>query len=101
MFKHVVMWRLKPEADGRSRWENAVELKERLERLPPRIPELRDLEVGLNVSSSDAAADILLITAFASERDYQVYREHPEHERVVHFIRTIVADRQVVDYRVE
>ena len=40
MYKHIVLWKFKEQADGKSREELAVEVKRRLDELPTHIPEI-------------------------------------------------------------
>ncbi len=98
MIKHIVIWKLKDEALGKTREENARELKSRLEALKDRIPQLRAIEVGLNVKPSDAAGDAVLYSEFDSLDDLAAYADHPAHQEVLEFVRSIVSTRTVVDY---
>ena len=45
MIKHVVMWRFKEEAEGRTKLENMEELKRQLLALIPLIPEIKKMEI--------------------------------------------------------
>ena len=49
MFKHVVMWRFIDGAGGKTKKEHSLWVKEHLEALVGVIPEIRSLEVGVNV----------------------------------------------------
>jgi len=98
MFMHTVMWRVKSEARGQTATENSYELKNRLEALKNRIPEIRRLEVGLNKLDSEAAADVVLHTAFDDAEAFVRYRDHPEHRALVTWISEVVSERRVVDY---
>jgi quinol monooxygenase YgiN len=98
MVKHLVFWKLKPEAGDRAKV--VAQMKELLEALPPLIPALESLEVGVNANESEAAWDMALCTAFESWEDLQRYQEHPRHRKVVEFVRGVVSDRAVVDYEV-
>ena len=98
MFKHIVLWKLKETANGKSREENARLMKERLEELANMVDGLRHLEVGLNVIASDDAADVALYTAFESRAAYQAYYDHPAHKALAGFIKEVRVDRRVIDY---
>ena len=101
MIKHIVMWRLKEEAEGRKAADNAAELKRRLEGLVGRISEIRELEVGININTeSPAAFDVVLYSAFSSPANLAAYAAHPDHQDLLGFVRAIVSDRCVVDYEV-
>jgi len=94
MFKHVVIWKLKDREDQAARQE----MIRQLTTLQMQIPQLRRIEIGIDVLNTPASADILIITEFDSEQDYLVYRDHPGHQAVVGFINSITAERRVVDY---
>ncbi len=98
MIKHIVMWRLKEEAAGQTKADNARAIKTRLEALPQAIPEIRSLEVGLNTKDSERAMDVVLYSEFDSPEALAVYSRHPTHQEVVAFVREIAAESRVVDY---
>ncbi len=101
MFKHIVMWKLRDEADGATRSENANRMKALLERLPEKIDFIQQYEVGLNLSGSSVAYDIVLISGFEDEASFQEYRSHPEHQKILEFIQTVQAEVHLVDYFIE
>jgi hypothetical protein len=100
MIKHIVMWTLKDQAEGAGKAANAAKMKQLLEALPPLIPVLRELEVGVDVFAASPACDVILYSTFASRADLDTYQAHPEHQRVVAFVKQVAATRSVVDYEV-
>jgi len=98
MLKHIVMWRLKDIAEGKNKEENKVIMKGKLLALEGIIPEIKYIEVGLNVNPTDAAYDIVLISHFENEEDLKTYANHPEHVKVAEFIGKVRKERVVVDY---
>lgn len=98
MIKHIVMWKLKEDADGLNRDQIANKIKADLEALNDLIPAIYHLEVGINVIPSDAAFDVSLYSEFTSWDDLKSYMNHPEHQKIVTFIRNAVTARHVVDY---
>ncbi len=94
------MWKLKDYAEGKSKDENAAVMKEMLESLPGKIPEILLLEVGHNMKPSDAAFDIVLYSEFRDEAALSVYQGDPEHLKVAEFVAKIREERVVVDYLV-
>ena len=92
MIKHIVMWKLQDEVEGATRGQNALAIKHQLEGLPAVIPQIRELEVGLNRQASDRSMDVILITGFDSLADLATYRDHPRHRDVAAFIREVVSD---------
>lgn len=98
MLKHIVFFRLKQEADERTKEQNLALLQQRLEALPAEIKEIRDFEVGKDVSKSPASWDLALYSAFDSAEDLERYRVHPSHQAVVELVGRITSERAVVDY---
>ena len=94
MMKHVVMWSFK---EGVS-LEDQLEMKRQLESLQGVVPSLVRIEIGLDVSKTDAAMDMVLCTEFEDESGLKAYATHPEHLKVVEFVKTLVCKRAVVDY---
>ncbi len=103
MIKHVVMWKLKEQAEGNTRIENAVIMKQKLEAMPTLIDELDTAEVGIHLfdDRDDASCDVVLITTCKDEAALKAYAQHPEHLKVVEFIKKVVNERRVVDYRAD
>lgn len=102
MIKHVVMWKLKDIAEGKTKAENAEVMKELLEDLPSKIDQLDTAEVGINIikGDSDAICDVVLTTTCENEEALQAYAVHPDHKKVVQFIMKVAEERRVVDYKV-
>ena len=99
MIKHIVMWRLKEE-DPAEKLEIAKELKKRLENLKNVIPEIVQIEAGINFNQAEVAFDVVLYSMFVTEKELTDYQNHPEHVKVVEYVKEIVSDRCVVDYEV-
>lgn len=100
MIKHIVLWKLKETAEGRSAAENALEVKRRLEALNGRIPGMLRLEVGIDFSKEDASSDVALYSEFESRAALDVYQSHPLHEEVKGFVMAVRSERRLVDYEV-
>lgn len=98
MVGHIVMWKLKETAEGRTAAENAYIMKEMLEGLPVHITQLRTLHVSTDVFAATQETDVVLYTEFDSAEDLQAYQIHPEHKKCVAFVSAVVAERRVVDY---
>lgn len=100
MIKHIVLWKLKEEAGGKGKKENAAALKSKLEALKPIIPQILELEVGLQMEPNESVFDVALYSIFTGREELEAYQKHPEHQKVVEFVRSVTADRKVVDYEV-
>lgn len=101
MIKHIVFFGIAEMAEGKSRAENALYIKQELEALQALIPELKSIEVGINHPGAPAGNyDIALYSEFESMADLEVYMNHPEHKRVGAYIGKVKTSRACVDYEV-
>ena len=98
MVKHIVMWKLKEQANGNTKTKNAKLIKERLESLNGKIPGLLKLEVGIDFSATEESFDVVLYSEFSSDAELKNYQKHPEHKAVMPFIGEVRQKRAVVDY---
>lgn len=96
MVTHIVMWKLKDEAEGGSREQNAAIMKERLEGLVGRIPGLLSLAVRKNVMPG--GYDLCLIGEYEDIDALKTYRDHPFHKEVQQFVHKVITDRASCDY---
>ena len=79
------MWKLKPEAEGRTAQENALWMKEHLEGLMGVVPQLLECEVGINVALEDLAA----------------YKVHPAHVEISAYCNKVRESRVACDFEVK
>lgn len=98
MLKHIVMWKFKDFAENNSKNENMQIIKERLETLVGIIPEIKKLEIGVNINTSGFAYDMVLYSEFEDEKSLEIYKNHPEHVKVSEFVAKVRDGRTVVDY---
>lgn len=98
MLKHIVMWRFKEGAEGKSRREHALWMKEHLEALVGVIPQIQSLEMGVNEFPSEAAYDAVLTVCFLTKEDLDTYKVHPAHVAVSEHCEGVRECRVVVDY---
>jgi hypothetical protein len=79
MIRHVVVLR----------WNESVtdadltEMAAALDALPTAIAEIADYRHGRDLGLNPANADYAIVADFANTDDYAVYRDHPEHQRVI------------------
>ena len=96
MIKHIVMWKFKDEVTDADK----LEMKRHLEALKGVVPSLVEIEIGLDLSKKEASMDMVLNSEFQTLEDLATYAVHPEHLKVVEFVKPLVCDRAVVDYEV-
>lgn len=98
MVKHIVLWKLKPSAEGADKKTNAIKIKKMLENLQGVVPGAFKLEVGINYNP--AGYDIVLNAEFNDHDALETYQLHPEQLRVAEFISRVAASRVLADYMV-
>ncbi|QOP41600.1 Dabb family protein [Sulfurimonas marina] len=97
MIVHIVMFKFKEE----NKALNLAKVQNKLENLEVLIDELKSMEVGINFTEADRAMDLSLYSTFESVEDLQAYAVHPEHLKVVEFIKEVTLESKVVDYILE
>ena len=97
MIKHIVMWRVVEQ----NKQAAISQIKQALESLPEKITQIKSFEVGINVASSDRAADVVLVSLFNSLEELSLYQQHPEHVKVGMLIKQLTTEGRVVDYEVD
>jgi len=105
MIRHVVMWKLKDEAEGATKEKNAEKMKLILEGLKVNIDEIKSVEVGINITEDDeeagSAFDVVLISDFETELDYTMYTRNAHHKKAIEFINSVIEKRHFVDYKMD
>jgi heme-degrading monooxygenase HmoA len=98
MLKHIVMWKLKENAEGADRAANAREMKRRLDACAGIVPGMRAFEVTLAQPNLEATYDVVLYSEFEDRAALEAYARHPAHQALVPFISAIREARQCMDY---
>jgi hypothetical protein len=93
--RHIVSWQLAA-TDPTEKAAHAAQVVAGLRALVSVVPDIRSLEVG-----TDAAGggnwDVAMVADFDDLDAVSRYQEHPEHQKVAGFIRSVVAARSCVD----
>lgn len=97
--RHVVSWKLAT-TDADARAEQSAEISRLLHSLTGIIPEILSLEVGINILAAGDNFDVVLVAEYDDEAALERYARHPEHQKVAAYIKSVVAARSAVDYRV-
>ena len=97
MIRHIVMWKFKDGAEGKTKLENMEWVREHLYALLPIIPEIKRMEIGVDVTHSSASMDLMLLTEFDTIADLKTYAVHPDHLAVAEYVGKVVESRVVLD----
>lgn len=99
MIKHIVMWKLRDEAHGNSKQQNANLIKEKLELLKGKIEGLIEIEAGVDIKIL-GNYDVVLIALFKDVAALDSYQAHPLHQAIIPFIKEAAIERHAVDYSI-
>jgi hypothetical protein len=95
MFRHVALFSWKPEATDAER----LALAEQLRKLPGMISTIRGFYIGPDAGLNTGNADFAVVAEFDDEAGYLVYRDDPEHRRIIsEYLRPILASRAAVQF---
>ena len=97
MIRHVVMWKFKEEAEGKSKVENMQIVRDSLFALLPIIPEIKKMEIGADIGGTDMSYDMVLIMEFESMEALHTYKVHPEHQKISQYVKKVRTARATVD----
>jgi hypothetical protein len=78
--------------------DDIQEAQTQIEQLIDLVPGVQHIKVGINFADEERAMDMVLISSFASREDLDFYATHPEHLKVIAFIKTIASYTKVVDF---
>jgi len=93
MITHIVFFKLKDRSP-----ENIQRTRDVLAAMDGKIPQLRSLEVGIDVMRSERSYDLALVAKFDSLEDLRAYNDHPVHQEVLKYIATVKDISLAVDY---
>jgi len=90
---HIVLFKLKDRSPG-----NLEKTREVLASMSGKIPQLRHLEVGVDLLHTDRSFDLALVAKFDSLEDLNAYQVHHEHQQVIKYMLTVRESAVAVDY---
>ncbi len=94
MIKHVYLYRLRPEIDSN-------EVKKRLLTLREMVPQIADMEVGLNFKPAENAYDLIEFCTFKSREDFVAFGANEYHEQIRQYMKNVQLDGVKIDYEME
>lgn len=94
MLTHVVFFKFNPNTSE----TDITHAMEALQGLPPLIPEIKEFRFGRDIIHSERSYDLALVSSFEDLAAMQRYQEHPEHQKVVAYIKTLTSSIVAVDF---
>jgi hypothetical protein len=93
MFTHIVLFKLHDRAPA-----NIQKFRDTLLSMDGKIPQIKGMEVGVNVVESARAYDVALVQRFDSLDTMQEYQNHPVHQAILPYLRESSSSTVAVDY---
>lgn len=94
MVKHIVLFKLRPEAGK----EVPQRAKKELEAMVGVAPTLRSMEVGIDFTPENPAADLVLTATFDDRQGLAAYAVDPVHVAFLDWFKPLIALRSAADY---
>lgn len=91
MITHIVLFKLIDRRDAQKARDVMVGMK-------GKIPQLRNIEAGIDVLHSERSYDLALVTKFDSMEDMKAYQAHPVHVEVLKYMTSVRESSVTVDY---
>ncbi len=99
MIRHIVMWKLDAAYSIQEKSNLLKEFTAKLDSLFGKIQELKSISTHLNSEQANQSNyDLMLETAFDTIEGLNAYQTHPEHLKVVEFVKTLKTQRACIDY---
>ena len=93
MFRHIVLYKLKNNSD-----ENKKKLAEKFLSMEGKIPQIRELGVGIDCLGLERSFDVSLSILFDTIKDFLDYKESPYHKQeVVPYVHSVTEKSVSVD----
>ena len=98
MIRHVVTFRWKPETSA----DDIAAVEAGLRELPAAITQIQRYTFGRDLGINDGNFQFAVVADFASADDYVVYRDDPQHRRLIEErIRPHIAERVAIQFEVD
>lgn len=93
MITHIVLFKLIDRSP-----ENISKTREALYGLWGRVPQIRRIEVGVDLVRSERSYDLALVAWFSTLSDLEAYQSHPAHVEVLEYVKKVKESSITVDY---
>lgn len=103
MIQHIVMFKFKETANGKTKAENLAEAKARMMDMMGKIPEILEMDVLFGAEGSAAANyDYILVSKFNNLAELKAYQEHPLHVAFGQYVKELREPdgRACIDYEI-
>ncbi len=96
MFRHIVLYRLKDRCP-----EAKTALKNKFLALQENVPQVEQLEVGIDVLHGERSYDVALVITLKNRSALAEYKSHPFHVEVAGYVHSVIEHSVCCDFEVE
>lgn len=93
MIVHCYLYRLREGSD-------LDQAAQKLRSMQAEIPEILEMEVGVDFSGAQNAYDLVQLTRFRTMEDYASFSKHPYHRKVREYFAQVALHAVKVDYTI-
>ncbi len=97
MIKHIVLFRFTETMSADEKREKATSLQSIFQPLRD-LPSVKEYRVGLNISESDFAWDVVIDSVFDSAESLKAYSISKEHQSAIQSASQFAKEKSVIDY---
>lgn len=97
MLRHIISWNHRENLSEDEKRDNAQKIKTGLEALVGVIDGLLEMKVYTETLPT-SNRDILISSLFENEETLEYYQYHPEHQKMVAFIKSVTCNRSCADF---
>ncbi len=97
MLRHIVLMTLRADAPP----DAAHNIVDALRTLPGIVPSIRDYQAGVDLGSTPGNATVAATATFDDYAGYLLYRDHPEHRKIIErFIDPVREGRSAIQFEI-
>ena len=100
MIKHISMAKYKEFAEGCSKEENIKKAKLMTEALKQKIPQIKKIEVGINILNNPTDFDVVSYSEYDNMEDVKKTVTYPAHDDLIAFLKKVTEVSHAVTYEV-
>jgi len=100
LIKHISMAKYKEFAEGCSKEENIKKAKSMTEALKQKIPQIKKIEVGIDILHGPTDFDVVSYSEYDNMEDVKKTVTHPTHDELIAFLKKVTEISHAVTYEV-
>ena len=100
MLRHIVMWSFLDSAEGADKAHNIQQAQALLQACADIVPGIRTFELGTAAPGMDCTNDLVLHMLVDDAQVLAAYQNHPQHQALKPFMKSVVKERRCMDFHI-